>query len=56
MKQQLRKVLEGQSYTKWTELEDMALQSKCQKQLKYLIKTKGQEEVDRRVNFLGIKM
>lgn len=53
-KDQLKKVLEGKSYVKWTELEDMALQSKNERQLSYLLKTKGQEEVDRRATFLGI--
>ena len=49
-----RYVTRGKSYVKWTELEDMALQSKNERQLSYLLKTKGQEEVDRRATFLGI--
>jgi hypothetical protein len=32
----------------------MALQSNMPKQIEYLLRTKGKEEVDRRVVFLGI--
>jgi hypothetical protein len=41
---------------RWSELEDMALQSKDPRQVAYIVKTKGQEEVDRRVTFLGITL
>lgn len=34
----------------------MALMSKVPSQLEYLLKTKGQEEVDRRIAFLGITL
>ena len=55
-KQQLKKVLEGQSYCKWNELEDLALNSNDKMQYNYLLKCKGQEEVDRRLIFLGVKL
>jgi len=55
-KDQLKKLLQGHSYMRWSELEDMALQSKDPRQIAYIIKTKGQEEVDRRVTFLGISI
>lgn len=51
-KQQLRKVLEGQSYTRWDELSDMCLQSRVPSQIDYLIKTRGKEEVEKRCKFL----
>jgi hypothetical protein len=55
-KEQLKKVLKGNSYCKWMELEDMALASNDKTQLDYLLKTKGKEEVDRRCVFLGITL
>ncbi len=55
-KDQLKKLLLGHSYMRWSELEDMALQSKDPRQVAYIIKTKGQEEVDRRVVFLSITL
>ena len=39
---------------RWSELEDMVLQSKNDKQVAYLIKSKGQEAVEARRIFLGI--
>lgn len=53
-KEQLKKLLQGHSYTRWSELEDMALQSNDPRQVTYIIKTKGQEAVDARIVFLGI--
>lgn len=40
-KQQLRRVLEGNSYNKWDMLQDLALQSGIADQIQYLITVKG---------------
>lgn len=50
----LKKALEGSEYVKWTELEDMALHNEKDDQIEYLLRTKGQEEVEKRRNFLGL--
>ena len=48
-------VLEGKSFTKWNELEDLALRrgTECP-EYSYLLKTKGYEEIIRRKQFLDI--
>jgi len=55
-KAKLKEVLEGKSFAKWSELEDLALQETdhTSRQYEFLIKTKGEEEVQRRKVFLGI--
>ena len=53
-KEQLKKLLLGQSYMRWSELEDMALQSNDARQVAYIIKTKGQDAVEARKLFLGL--
>ena len=53
-KPNLKKLLEGQSFVRWKELEDMALKSRDPQQMEYLLKTKGQEEIEKRRAFLGI--
>lgn len=55
-KAQLKSVLEGQSYAKWTVLEDLALKGGDRQQLRYLEKTKGTEQMEKRAKFLGIAM
>ena len=54
-KKKLIEVLQGNDFTKWNELEDMALISDPNSpQFKYLLKQKGQEEINRRKRFLGL--
>lgn len=53
-KAQLKSVLEGQSYAKWSVLEDLALKGGDKQQLRYLLKTKGHEQMQKRAKFLGI--
>lgn len=53
-KSKLLEALRGQSFTKWNELEDMALSRGTESQeYNYLLKTKGYEEMIRRRRFLG---
>ena len=51
-KAQLKEVLSGKSFTKWTELEDLCLRDPESKMYKYLIKDKGQAEIEKRKKFL----
>lgn len=54
-KGKLIEALKGQSFTKWNELEDMALGMSTEStHYKYLLKVKGAEEIVRRKKFLGI--
>ena len=54
-KAKLIDVLKGQSFTKWNELEDMALEKGTEsKEYTYLLKMKGPEEILRRKKFLGL--
>eukprot|EP00347_Sterkiella_histriomuscorum_P011097 403373765 len=54
-KAKLIEVLERQSFSKWSELEDLALRRGVDsEEYKYLMRQKGAEEVARRVKFLGI--
>jgi len=52
-KSRLVEALAGKSFSKWNELEDLALRrgTECP-EYKYLLKTKGQEEILRRKKFL----
>ena len=53
-KSKLIDVLKGQSFSKWTELEDMALEKGTESpEYTFLLKTKGPEEILRRKRFLG---
>ena len=54
-KTKLIDVLKGQSYQKWSELEDLALRkgTGCN-EYTYLLRTKGNEEILRRKKFLGV--
>ena len=40
-KEQLKKLLAGHTFTRWSELEDMALTSKNPHQIAYITKSKG---------------
>ena len=52
-KGKLIEVLKGQSYTKWNELEDLALSRGTESpEYTYLLKNKGPEEIIRRKKFL----
>ena len=54
-KSKLIETLKGEKFTKWNELEDMALQRGTESyEYSYLLKTKGYEEINRRRKFLGI--
>ncbi len=54
-KSKLIDVLKGQNFTKWNELEDMALNTNPDSvHYKYLLKVKGADEILRRKKFLGI--
>ena len=53
-KSHFKKVLEKQSFTTWTEIDDLGLKSKDSPEYMHLLKAKGQEEVERRKVFLGI--
>lgn len=53
-KSKLIEALAGKSFTKWNELEDMALSHPVESmEYIYLNKTKGPEEINRRRKFLG---
>jgi len=53
-KTKLIEKLKGQTFTVWTELEDLALQRGTEGlEYKYLLKAKGYEEINRRRKFLG---
>jgi len=55
-KKKLIELLQGNDFTKWNELEDMALGMDTNSpQYKYLLKQKGQEEINRRKKFLGLQ-
>lgn len=48
-------MLKGQSFSKWNELEDLALQRGTEvAEYTYLLKVKGADEILRRKKFLGI--
>ena len=48
-------VLQGQSFTKWNELEDLALSRGTESaEYTYLLKSKGHDEILRRKKFLSI--
>ena len=54
-KKKLIELLQGNDFTKWNELEDMALGMDTNSpQYKYLLKQKGQDEINRRKKFLGL--
>lgn len=54
-KKKLIETLQGKSYSKWNELEDMALTKDSESnEYRFLLKTKGYEEIIRRKKFLGI--
>jgi hypothetical protein len=54
-KSKLIEVLKGQNFTKWNELEDMALTMDPNSvQYKYLLKVKGTDEIIRRKKFLAL--
>lgn len=53
-KSHFKKVLEKQSFTTWTEIDDLGLKSKDSPEYAHLLKQKGPEEVERRKAFLGI--
>jgi hypothetical protein len=54
-KSRLIEVLKGMSFQKWNELEDMALSRGTESdEYRYLLKSKGYEEIIRRRNFLAI--
>ena len=53
-KSKLIDILKGQSFSAWTELEDIALaREEGSPELTYLLKTKGYEEIMRRKKFLA---
>ncbi len=48
-------LLQGKKFQKWSKLEDMALARGCDsEEYKYLLKSKGHEEILRRKKFLEI--
>lgn len=54
-KAKLIESLKGQSFTQWTELEDLALEKGTESiEYKYLLKAKGYEEILRRKKFIGL--
>lgn len=54
-KSKLVEILQGNSFTKWNELEDLALQRGTEsREYTYLLKSKGADEILRRKKFLGI--
>ena len=54
-KAKLVELLKGSTFTKFNELEDLALKFGTESDAyKYLLKTKGYEEILRRKKFLGI--
>lgn len=54
-KSKLLETLKGQNFTKWSELEDMALQKGTESaEYRFLLKTKGHEEILRRKKFLSL--
>ena len=55
-KKHLRAALEKKTFTAWTALDDIGLQNgEDSAEYEHLLRTKGQEEIDRRKKFLGIK-
>jgi hypothetical protein len=52
-KTHLKKLLEKESFTIWSEIDDMGLNNVDSPEYAHLLKIKGQEEVDRRMTFLG---
>lgn len=54
-KAKLVETLKGKSFTKWTELEDYGLEKGTESiEYKYLLKSKGLEEIMRRKKFLSL--
>lgn len=54
-KGKLIECLQGKSFTKWNELEDLALRRGTEsEEYGFLLKVKGAEEIVRRRKFLGI--
>ena len=53
-KKHLREVLENKTYTVWQAIEDKALEDSDSIEYRHLLKTKGPEELERRMKFLGI--
>ena len=54
-KAKLIEILEKKTFTKWNELEDLALRRGTETdEYKYLLRSKGAEEIQRRRRFLGI--
>jgi hypothetical protein len=53
-KSHFKKVLEKQSFTTWSDIDDLGLKSKESPEYAHLLKQKGSEEVERRKAFLGI--
>jgi len=54
-KTKLIEVLKGKSFTTWSGIEDLALKRGTEsEEYKWLLKTKGYEEIIRRKKFLGI--
>jgi hypothetical protein len=54
-KSHFKKVLEKQSFTTWSAIDDLGLkQSDDSPEYQHLLKSKGLEEVERRKLFLGI--
>jgi len=55
-KRHFKEVLEKNSYTTWSELEDMHLkQPKDTPEYRQLVKLKGESDIARRKQFLGIE-
>ena len=54
-KTKLIELLKGENFTRWTELEDLALRKEeTSVEFKYLLKSKGMDEIKRRKKFLSI--
>lgn len=54
-KAKLVEILENRTFTKWNELEDLALRRGSEsEEYKYLLRSKGHDEISRRKRFLGI--
>ena len=52
-KSHLKKLLEKESFTIWSAMDDLGLQNVDSPEYEHLLKMKGQEEVERRKTFLG---
>ena len=53
-KHHLRKLLEKESFTIWTSMDDLGLKNEDSPEYAHLLKARGPEEVERRKTFLGI--